>query len=107
MGNFFDTEDRLETSYIADAHQKFKETLTTLNEIKDDIQTQTTNLYAVWNGKSRNQFENQYRMLFSKISDINEALDEMYNMMVNAEAAYRQVDADIAQKLEMSSGEGA
>lgn len=104
MASHVDSIEFLNTQDIVDVYQKFRDTLTSLNEIRDGIELQTTRLYAVWNGQGRNAFENQYRQLFSKISDINDALDEMYQAMVNAVAAYQQVDEQIAQQIDMASG---
>lgn len=105
MASHVDSIEFLRTQDIEDVFQKFRETLTSLNDIRDGIEMQTTALYAVWNGQGRNAFENQRRQLFSKISDINDALDEMYQAMVDAVAAYQTVDEQIAQKMDMASGE--
>ena len=104
MASHVDSIEFLNTQDIVDVYQKFRDTLTSLNEIRDGIELQTTRLYTVWNGQGRNAFENQYRQLFSKISDINDALDEMYQAMVNAVAAYQQVDEQIAQQIDMAAG---
>lgn len=94
----------LESSYLTEANKKFLQTLKTLTDIKIAIEATTNVLYTVWVGKARNEFENQYRQLFSKISDIEDALDEMYDMMVNAEATYADVDDEIRQKIAMDGG---
>lgn len=92
----------LDISYFTDANQKFLKTLKSLNEIKTSIELAKASLMEVWVGKSRDAFENQYNMLFSKISDINEALDEMYNSMVDSECAYRETDDALRQEFVMS-----
>lgn len=105
MASHVESIDFLQVQDITDTFQKFQSVLLSLRDIKMSIEMQTTALYAVWNGKGRNAFENQYRQLFSKISDINDALDEMYEALVNSAALYEQVDSEIAQKLDMSAGQ--
>ncbi|ROR31761.1 WXG100 family type VII secretion target [Mobilisporobacter senegalensis] len=93
----------LETKYLEDANKDFLKTLKSLEDIKKDIEDNVNLLYDVWVGKSRNEFERQYNLLFSKISDIKDSLDEIYNMMVAAQTSYDETDDDIRQKIAMGS----
>ncbi|BCN32352.1 WXG100 family type VII secretion target [Anaeromicropila herbilytica] len=93
----------LETKYLKEANKEFEKALKELTDIKIDIEQHKRLLYTVWVGKSRDEFEYQYNILFNKISDIKDALDDMYDMMVNAQAKYDEVDDDIRQKIVMSS----
>lgn len=95
----------LETKYLEDANKDFLKTLKSLEDIKKDIEDNVNLLYDVWVGKSRNEFERQYNLLFSKISDIKDSLDEIYNMMVTAQTSYDETDDDIRQKIAMGSSQ--
>lgn len=95
----------LETKFLEDANKDFLKTLKSLEDIKKDIEDNVNLLYDVWVGKSRNEFERQYNLLFSKISDIKDSLDEIYNMMVTAQTSYDETDDDIRQKMAMGSSQ--
>lgn len=95
----------LETKYLEDANKDFIKTLKSLEDIKKEIEDNVNLLYDVWVGKSRNEFERQYNLLFSKISDIKDSLDEIYNMMVTAQTSYDETDDDIRQKIAMGSSQ--
>lgn len=95
----------IETKYINDAHTKIKNLVTTFNEEKLEVANITKELKENWVGDGRNEFEAQYKILVSKIEDFSDALDEIYDALVEAEAEYATTDDSIRQNYAMSMQE--
>lgn len=87
---------------IASARKYMYEILTSYKEIKLEVEQTTDKLKEDWIGKGRNEFESQYRLLISKVSDIGDSLQEMYEAILNAEVSYTETDDEIRQKIVMS-----
>ena len=94
----------IDTGKIFDAHNQIKKIVEDYNEIRLTTDTVTARLRQNWVGDGRNEFELQYANLISKIADFGAILLEIYNALVDAEAAYETVDDDIRQQITMSLG---
>lgn len=59
----------------------------------------TQTLLGTWDGKGRNQFEKQYRILKGKLGDINDELYDIYEELIAAEAAFGEADREIGKNM--------
>ena len=103
MGNVTPGESLqyLDSSALENVNSKFLTALRSFTDIKSDIQTNMNTLFDNWVGEARNEYESQYLQLFQKSSDIEDALKELYDMTVDAEAAFEDADDQIRQKIAM------
>lgn len=92
----------IETEKIGAARAKMLEILNKFRTVQGDLDTTKKNLCEDWVGEGRNEFQTQYQLLISKVSDIGDSLDEMYNALVEAEASYGDTDSEIRQGVVMS-----
>lgn len=90
---------------IKEAHEKIKALVATFIEEKQEVAEITQTLKENWVGEGRNEFEAQYKILISKIDDFSDALDEIYDALVEAEAEYATTDDSIRQDYAMSMQE--
>jgi len=58
------------------------------------MKSHTDTLLGTWDGEGRNQFETQYTLMEQQLKDISDVLYEIYEALVDAQAAY--IDADEA-----------
>lgn len=97
------TSGTIELEYIVAARKQMYDMVHTFLDIKERINTTTEQVKRQWVGKGRNEFETQYKLLIAKIGDMGDSLDEMYNALVDAEAAYGGADEDMCQSMAMAS----
>lgn len=89
--------------YLTHTQMKFlAESYKNINRNVDEI---TMQVRENWVGKGRNEFESQYKLLIKKIEDFGDMLQELYDALVDAEAAYEDLDDDIRQQYVMSMSE--
>lgn len=92
----------IEVQYINNAHSKIKNIVTQFNQAKVEVNQITNDLKQNWVGDGRDEFEAQYELLMSKIGDFSDALDEIYDALVEAEASYQTTDDNVRQGYVMS-----
>ena len=92
----------IEVQYINNAHSKIKNIVTRFNQAKVEVNEITNELKQNWVGDGRDEFESQYELLMSKIGDFSDALDEIYDALVEAEASYQTTDDNVRQGYVMS-----
>lgn len=92
----------IETDKIGAARAKMLEILNKFRTVQNNLDTTRKNLCEDWVGEGRNEFQTQYQLLISKVSDIGDSLDEMYQALVEAEAGYGDTDSQIRQEVVMS-----
>lgn len=71
-----------------------------MEAFKADLDAKKNELLSHWEGKGRNEFEKQYRILTSQLKDISENLWITKQDILTAEESYIQADTDAAKKLE-------
>lgn len=91
--------NHLDTSVFDDAITAFKEGIQKYNTIKHDVETATNELFLYWYGKGKTQFERDYRMIYRQLEDIEDIMYELYNALIDAEAAYILADEETAKAL--------
>lgn len=106
MGNKVElTSGTIQTVTIAEARQTMKDILEKFIVSKGKVADLRGKLAEDWVGQGRNEFETQYTLLISKVSDIGDTLGEMYQALVDAEAAYGETDDGFHQDVIMSMQE--
>ena len=91
-----------EKSIIA-AREKMYQMVDEFRDIKGRINDTAEAVKEHWVGRGRNEFETQYSLLISKIGDLGDCLDEMYEALVEAEASYGAADEDLRQGIAMNT----
>ena len=81
----------------------FYQRLQRLTPIEFEIEKTTCFLLDNWKGKASSAFSRQYDALFSQVCDIKEALNDIYEMLVAANAAYLETDEGVRQQIAMSA----
>ncbi len=92
----------IDTAKIYDVHRQIRGIVELYRETNLEVARITEELKLNWLGKGRNEFEAQYRLLIRKIEDFGDVLLEIYNALVEAEAAYEDMDDDIRQDFVMA-----
>ncbi len=84
--------------------QKFNDTITTFktgieeyNSIKSDVEMETSKLLLTWRGKGKTQFEKDYTTIYRQLTDIADIMYELYEALIDAEAAYIEADRQHAK----------
>lgn len=93
----------LDTSSFADSAAAAKKLAETLEDAIANADRAINNLYSVWAGKGRNEFEKKYHVFEQQVSDIKNGLWELYEDIVEAEESYIQADTDAAKTLDGAS----
>ena len=91
--------EKLDTNGIDAAAMKFKESIQEFSTCCENMETITKTLLDSWDGKGKNMYETQYRILKGKLADINDELYDIYDELLAAEAAYGEADIQIAKEM--------
>lgn len=89
----------LDTHQFSTTIQAFKEGVQEYNEIRTDVERITNALFILWQGKGKKQFEKDYTTIYRQLTDIEDILYELYNSLIDAQAAYIQADEEAAKML--------
>ena len=95
-------DGNINTKLIYETHCQIKELVKSYKAINIRVNKITTEVKDNWVGKGRNEFESQYKILIGKIDDLDDTLQDIYDGLVEAEAAYEDADDEIRQKYVMS-----
>ena len=93
------TVNYLDTNKFSEVVAIFKKEIETYNDIKSDVEKTTNALFLNWQGKGKTQFEKDYTTIFQQLTDIADIMYELYNALIDAQAAYIQADEDAAKML--------
>ncbi|MGN0317021.1 MAG: WXG100 family type VII secretion target [Lachnospira sp.] len=80
---------------IFDAHTKIKEIVESYKLVNKRVNSITKTVNENWVGKGQTEFESQYNLLIKKIDDFGDTLQDIYNALVKAEAAYEEQDDNL------------
>lgn len=92
----------LDTSGFEDACKKFEQAGRDFTACLKRLETTSTNLFDSWDGKGRNEFEYQYKLLKGKLEDISDDLYEIYDALLEAEVTYSEADDEMAKAIKYS-----
>ncbi len=93
------TVTHLDTKKFDSTIAVFKSGIEEYNDIKSDVEKITTTLFGNWQGKGKTQFEKDYTTIFQQLTDIADIMYELYDALVDAEAAYIEADEEAAKML--------
>lgn len=91
--------EKLDTAGMDETALKFRDSIKQFGICCERMEIVTQVLLGTWQGKGRNGFEKQYRILKGKLADINDELYDIYEELIAAEAAFGEVDKEIAKEL--------
>lgn len=91
-------EGTINSGDIYEAHTKIKEILEAYKEVNLKVSTVTKTVNENWVGKGQTEFESQYNLLIKKIDDFGDTLQDIYNALVDAEAAYEEQDDSLRKE---------
>lgn len=98
-------EGDINTEKIYATHSQIKDIVSSYKEVNLEIAQITQTIKDNWGGKGRNEFESQYELLISKIDDFGDTLQDIYDALVEAEAAYATADDEMRQEFKMAMEE--
>ena len=91
--------EKLDTNGIDETAVKFRESIQTFQGYCEEMDNITKTLLDSWDGKGKKMYETQYRILKGKLADINDELYDIYEELIDAEAAYGEADRKIAKEM--------
>lgn len=94
------TQFSLDTSSFAGAANSTKALAEALEKAITTADNAINDLYSVWSGKGRNEFEKKYKIFEQQVSDIRTGLWDLYEDIVTAEEGYIQADTDAAKQID-------
>ena len=80
---------------IYEAHTKIKEIVESYKDVNVRVNNITKTVNENWVGKGQTEFESQYKLLIKKIDDFGDTLQDIYEALVKAEAAYEEQDDNL------------
>lgn len=92
----------IDTQEIYNVHQEIKSIVDNYKIINKNVADITAKVNENWVGNGHDEFESQYNILIRKIEDFGDALQDIYDALVNAEVKYEDMDNDIRQEFEMA-----
>ncbi len=87
----------IDTAKINSAHKQIREIVESYKSINLEISQITKVIKENWIGTGRNEFESQYNLLIKKVDDFGDALQEIYDALVQSEAEYEKADDQLRQ----------
>lgn len=88
---------KLDTSAFVESALATKKLAETLENAIAEANEAMSDLYDVWAGKGRNEFEKKYKVFEQQVDDIRHGLWDLYEDIVAAEEGYIQADTDAAK----------
>lgn len=90
---------KLDTQKMADAAVNLKTQVEKFQDSRNRIDQINTELLSTWIGKSRNSYEIQYALLKRNLKDIEDALYDFYDGIVESEGSYMEADEKVAKAI--------
>lgn len=94
------TNFKLDTSSFAECANASKKLAEELENAMLACDKSIDSLYFSWSGKARNEFEKKYKIFEHQVTDIKNALWDLYEDIVAAEESYIQADTDAAKAMD-------
>ena len=92
----------IDTNEIYNTHVQIKALVASYKEINKSVAEITAVVNENWVGKGHDEFESQYELLIGKIDDFGDALQDIYDALVDAEASYEKQDDSLRQEFVMA-----
>lgn len=94
----------VQSERIRETHQQVKAIAEAYKNVNWEVSEITNTVRENWVGMGRNEFESQYKLLIRKIEDFGDTLQDIYEGLVEAEAAYQTTDNEIKQSFSIAMG---
>lgn len=88
----------LDTNKFSSTIATFKTGIEEYNRIKTVLRARPMICFK-WQGEGKNQFEKDYNTIYQQLSDIGDIMYELYDALIDAQAAYIQADEEAAKLL--------
>ena len=89
----------LDTSKFDSTISAFNKGIEEYNNIKLTVEKITNALFSNWQGEGKTQFEKDYTTLYRQLTDIADIMYELYDALIDADAAYIKADEEAAKLL--------
>lgn len=88
-------DDTINTDDIYKTHQQIKKIVESYKEVNKRVDKITRTVNENWVGLGQIEFESQYNILIKKIDDFGDTLQDIYDALIDAEAAYETQDDNL------------
>lgn len=95
----------INTESINNTHSQIRSIVELYGKVNKEVRELAITLEENWVGVGRNEFESQFNQLSTKMTDIGDILEEIYDALVLAEAKYESSDDSLRQKFTKSISE--
>lgn len=99
-----ETVQYINTKGLQETAAAFKTGIVDFNTCVREMSRITDELFSGWDGDGRDQFETQCVLMKSKLDDISDTLYDIYNVLVESETAYIDVDESVAKEISAATG---
>ena len=90
--------DYLDSSGFDEAIKAFETACNKYKDIKSSVERETASLLSVWEGEGAAQFEKDYRLIYQQLADILDWMYDLYNGLIEAQAAYLKTDQELSKQ---------
>lgn len=80
----------------------FHEHCSTFDTVAHQILCEKDNVMDHWKGAAANMFEEKFKTVYSQVTDIGDALYEIYNALLDAQDAFYQADDSLNQQMKQA-----
>jgi len=91
--------NKLDTEIMRISMLDIRDNVKKFQDCRNQIEKITSELLSTWAGKARNSYEIQYNLLTRKLKDIEDALYDFYDDMVESAELYIEADEEIAKNI--------
>lgn len=98
-------EGKIVSEKINAAHKEISTIVESYKTVNSEVENITKKVKENWVGEGRNEFQSQYNLLIRKIEDFGDALIDIYEALVKAEAEYQIADDTLRQDFVKAKGE--
>lgn len=94
--------EHLDTAKFSSTIETFKSGIEEYNDIRNNVEKITNNLFCKWKGEGKEQFEKDYTTVYRQLTDIADILYELYDALIDAQANYIKADEETAKMMTIS-----
>lgn len=92
----------LNTNKFSTTVSAFKSGIEEYNSIRLGVESTSNALFTIWEGKGKTQFEKDYTTIYQQLTDIGDIMYELYDAIIDAQAAYISADEEAGKLLSIS-----
>ena len=88
---------------VTAAIRVFHEHCRTFDQVSAEVLSVKNDIVKVWEGNAADMFEEKFKTVYSQVTDIGDALYEIYNMLQQAQDAFYQADDSLNQQMKQAA----